>query len=271
MSECLLEKRDDGVALITLNRPESLNALSGVLQDLIGEHLADCATDANVRCIAVTGAGRGFCAGGDVKQQSMRAQERESGQPVAGQVPSLLRPLQDDQMRISHQLHTIGKPTVALVNGPAAGAGMSIALACDMRFCSDQASFHTAFSKVALSGDFGGSYFLQRLIGYGRALELYFTGDRIGADEALALGIANQVVAHDDFLPRGLEYCHRFAQGPTRTYALMKSNFSLAATASLEDALAQEAAAMGESGVTQDHAEGSRAFVERRIPSFSGT
>ncbi len=270
MSECLIEKRDDGVALITLNRPESLNALSGVMQDLIGDHLDDCADDPRVRCIAITGAGRGFCAGGDVKQQSLRADVRQTGKPSPDEISSLLRPLQEDHMRITHRLYTMEKPTVALVNGAAAGAGMSIALACDLRFCSEAARFHTAFSKVALSGDFGGSYLLQRLIGYGRALELYYTSDPVDAETALSMGIANDVVAASELLEAGLAYCRRFAEGPTRVYGLMKANFSFAASSSLEDALAHEARTMGESTLTKDHAEGALSFVERRAPRFTG-
>lgn len=268
MTDCLIDKKDGGVALITLNRPESLNAVSDELQSLLSAHLGECEEDAHVRCVAVTGAGRGFCAGGDVKQQS-----RDNEAPTSGKATPLEAreaALQQGHMQISHRLHTMKKPTVALVNGPAAGAGLSLALACDIRFCSDKASFHTAFGKVGLSGDYGGSYYLQHLIGYGRALELYYTAERVSAQRALELGIANHVAPHDQFLSEGLAYCQRLAMGPTRAYGYMKSNFNVGETASLEEALAQEARTMVASGTTRDHAEGALSFVENRAPVFKG-
>lgn len=268
MSDCLLEKKDSGVALITLNRPDALNAVSPELQELLSAHLTDCEQDRSVRCVAVTGAGRGFCAGGDVKQQpSDNDPASEIAQETSDQ---RIEALQDGHMKISHKLHTMAKPVVALVNGPAAGAGLSVALACDIRFCSDKASFHTAFGKVGLSGDYGGSYYLQRLIGYGRALELYYSGDRVDAEQAFALGIANHVAPHDQFMAEGLAFCERLAAGPTRAYANMKANFNVAETSTLEDALAQEAKTMIVSGTTKDHAEGALSFVERRAPKFTG-
>ena len=277
MSDCLIEKRADGVALITLNRPESLNAMSDGMDDLLAECLLSCEQDSEVRCVAVTGAGRGFCAGGDVKQQAQRSEGRSGDEPPKSQVvpPAAgqqrrRNPLQENQMRISHKLHTLPKPTVALVNGPAAGAGLSLALACDIRFCSDRASFHTAFAKVGLSGDYGGTYYLQRLIGYGRAIELYYTSDRVDADRALQLGIANHVVDHEAFMQQGLELCARLASGPTRAYGNMKSNFNLAETADLEELLDHEAITMGASAMSKDHREGALSFVQRRAPNFTG-
>ncbi|HJN53356.1 MAG: enoyl-CoA hydratase [Pseudomonadales bacterium] len=277
MSDCLIDKRSDGVALITLNRPESLNAMGGNLMELLGEYLHSCEQDNEVRCVALTGAGRGFCAGGDVKQQSLRSEAREDAEPAVPQaVPSAEKgrsrshPLQDSHMRTSHKLHTMAKPTVALVNGPAAGAGMSLALACDMHFCSDQASFHTAFAKVGLSGDYGGTYYLQRLIGYGRAIELYYSAERVDAETALQLGIANHVAPHDQFMHKGLEFCTRLASGPTRAYANIKANFNFAERSVLEDLLDQEAHNIGVSSTTKDHREGALSFVQRRKPNFTG-
>jgi 2-(1,2-epoxy-1,2-dihydrophenyl)acetyl-CoA isomerase len=268
MSDCLLEKRNDGVGIITFNRPEALNAISQNMQDLLTQYLVDCEQDPAVRCLVVTGAGRGFSAGGDVKQQAKGSQAREPEEQDA--ITQRSEALQQGHMQISHRLHTMAKPTVAMVNGPAAGAGLSVALACDIRFCSDKASFHTAFGKVGLSGDYGGSYFLQHLIGYGRALELYYSGEKVDAKRALALGIANQVVSHDEFMVEGLEYCARLAAGPTRAYANMKSNFNVAEQSTLEESLANEARTMIASGMTKDHAEGALSFVERRPANFKG-
>jgi 2-(1,2-epoxy-1,2-dihydrophenyl)acetyl-CoA isomerase len=271
MTDCLLEKRDDGVALITLNRPERFNAISDETRSLLAEYLAACAQDKSVRCLALTGAGKGFCSGGDVQQQAEGAGDVET--PRTKTEDSLNRRvagLQEGHMQLPYMLHTMAKPTVALVNGAAAGAGLALALACDIRFCSDKASFHTAFSKVGLSGDCGGSYFLQRLIGYGRAIELFYAGDRVDAEQALALGIANHMVPHDEFPDAGLAFCRKLAEGPTAAYANIKANFLYAETANLEDALAQEARTMIASGQTRDHAEGARSFVERRTPRFTG-
>lgn len=265
MDQCLLTKGGDGVALITLNRPEALNAVSDEMQRLLHEQLVECEQDARVRCVALTGAGRGFCAGGDVKRQAAGS---SGGTPASREERAAA--LQEGQMRLSYLLHTMEKPTVALVNGPAAGAGMSLALACDLRFCSELASFHTAFSKVGLSGDYGGTYFLQHLIGYGRALEMYYFGDRVAAEEALRLGIANRVEPHDSFMTEGLAYCKRLAAGPTLAYANIKANFNVGETSDLETALLQEARTMTTSAETHDHREGAQAFVERRAPKFEG-
>ncbi len=272
MADVLLEKRSDGVALVTLNRPDRLNAMGGDLLPILGDVLSDCAQDASVRCVAVTGAGRGFCAGGDVKDFAARADGDGSGASSSfpARLETGIRGLRTNQERTSLRLHTMPKPTVALVNGPAAGAGMSIALACDFRFCSDRALFLTAFRQVAFSGDFGGSWLLQRLVGYGRALELYMTGEKLDAQRALELGIANRVVPHDELMERGLEFCATLAAGPTGAYGRMKENFSFAASHTFAEALAQEARNMVLSGMTADHREGAKAFVERREPAFSG-
>jgi 2-(1,2-epoxy-1,2-dihydrophenyl)acetyl-CoA isomerase len=181
-----------------------------------------------------------------------------------------VRGLRHSHDAVSLNLHTMGKPTVALVNGHAVGAGMSVALACDIRICSDRARFGTAFRNVGLSGDYGGSYFLQRLIGYGRARELYFTAEVIDAQRALELGIANRVVPAEALLDEGLAFCSRLAQGPTATYARMKSNHNLAATSTLDGLLDQEALLMRISGMSRDSREAVMAFVEKREPRFVG-
>ena len=268
MSDCLIDKGENGVALITLNRPESLNAVSDELQQLLSEYLQECAADKQIRCVALTGSGRGFCAGGDVKRQASDSEEQPSDTGDAAKLRAAS--LQRGHMEISHALHTMAKPTVALVNGPAAGAGLSLALACDIRICSDKASFHTSFARVGLSGDYGGSYFLQHLIGYSRALELYYSSERVNAETALALGMANQVVPHEQLLAEGMAYCERLAAGPTVAYGNIKANFNVAECATLEESLAQEAKSMIASGMTKDHTEGALSFVERRAPIFKG-
>jgi 2-(1,2-epoxy-1,2-dihydrophenyl)acetyl-CoA isomerase len=280
MSDVLFDKRSDGVALITLNRPDSLNAMGGTLMAEFGDALAECEHDRAVRCVAVTGAGRGFCAGGDMRGFAARAGAGEAGEqraeapPGPVSFPAALERgaagLANNQRRTSLKLHTMLKPTVALVNGAAAGAGMSVALSCDMRLMSDRAKFVPAFARIGFSGDYGGSYYLSKLIGYGRAREIYFTGEQIGPERALELGIANHVHPHDDLVDNGLEFCAKIAAGPPGALARMKANFLRAEHARIEEALDAEAFYMTLSGQTNDNREGIRAFVEKRQPNFTG-
>jgi 2-(1,2-epoxy-1,2-dihydrophenyl)acetyl-CoA isomerase len=167
-------------------------------------------------------------------------------------------------------LHRMGKPTVALVNGYAMGAGFSLALACDIRIAGDGAKFGTAFRNVGLSGDYGGSYYLQRLVGNGRARELYFSGEIFDAQRALEMGLVNRVVPQDRLLEDGLAFCAKLASGPTATYARMKANFNLGETGTLDEVLDQEAMLMRLSGMSRDSREAVRAFVEKREPKFIG-
>jgi 2-(1,2-epoxy-1,2-dihydrophenyl)acetyl-CoA isomerase len=277
--DILFEKRPDGVGLITLNRPDTLNAMGGRLIPMLGEVLLECEHDRAVRCVAITGAGRGFCAGGDVRGMQSRndsqsaPREDADASPAARLVSSLERntdDLREWQDTTSLRLHTMGKPTVALVNGVAVGAGFSVALACDIRIVSDRARFGTAFRNVGLSGDFGGSYLLPRIIGSGRAREMYFTAEIIDAQKALELGIANRVVPHDELLTTGLEFCSKLAAGPTATYARMKKNLNLGEIGTLDEVLDQEALMMRISGMSADSREAVRAFMEKREPQFIG-
>jgi 2-(1,2-epoxy-1,2-dihydrophenyl)acetyl-CoA isomerase len=281
MPDVLVDKQSDGVTLVTLNRPDSLNAMGGTLMAELSDALADCERDRNVRVVALTGAGRGFCAGGDMKGFAQRAGAGESAATPsdappaeAPSIPARLetgaRGLASSQRATSHKLHTMLKPTVALVNGAAAGAGMSLALACDMRLMSDRAKLVPAFARIAFSGDYGGSYYLTKLVGFGRAREIYFTGEPITPERALELGIANRVIAHDDLIQEGLAYCARIASGPPGAFGRMKENFLRAELATVEEALDEEAFNMTLSGLTRDHREGVRAFVEKREPNFTG-
>lgn len=282
MADVLIDRRDDGVALVTLNRPDSLNAMGGTLMAELGDALRDLENERGVHCVALTGAGRGFCAGGDMggfarntganRDPDDAKAQRAARDPGAfpAQMERGVLGLQASQRRTSLKLHTMRKPTVALVNGAAAGAGMSLALSCDIRLCSDKAKFVPAFGRIAFSGDFGGSYFLTKLVGFGRAREIYFTGEHIDAQRALELGIANKVFPHDELLDKGLEYCARIASGPPGALARMKANFLRAEHARVDEALDAEALWMTLSGWTQDHREGVRAFVEKRDPNFTG-
>jgi 2-(1,2-epoxy-1,2-dihydrophenyl)acetyl-CoA isomerase len=271
--DVLIDKRSDGVALITLNRPDSLNAMGGQLMPMLAAYLADCASDRAVRCVVLTGAGRAFCAGGDVKGM---AAGRDSiiggggdGTPASAFARGVEQ-LRASQRSTSYALHTMPKPTIAMVNGHAVGAGLSLALACDIRFASDRAKLGTVFRNVGFSGDFGGSYLLQKLVGMGKARELYFTGEILLADEAFRIGMVNRVVEHDRLEAETMELASRLASGPTLAYARMKENLNRAETCDLLTLLDQEALNMSLSGTTSDHQEAARAFVEKRQPTFKG-
>jgi 2-(1,2-epoxy-1,2-dihydrophenyl)acetyl-CoA isomerase len=272
MSEDVLyEKRADGVGLITLNRPDSLNAMSSELISLLGRQLEEAAGDHGVRCVVLTGAGRAFCAGGDVKEMGRRRAQLAGGdQPPTNVLEANVATLRASQDRTSLLLHTMAKPTIAMVNGHAVGAGLSLALACDIRIASDRAKFGTAFRHVGMSGDFGGSYFLQRLVGAGKARELYFTGDIVDAEAAASLGMVNRVVPHERLEEETMAFAAKLAAGPTATFARMKQNFNLAAHSDVRTLMDQEALNMVLSAMSADSLEAVRAFVEKREPRFGG-
>ncbi len=273
MSDVLFEKRPNGVALITLNRPDSLNAMGGDLMPLLAQHLAESSGDDSVRCVVLTGAGRAFCAGGDVKAMAAARDILGTGdqrRSLAAEFARRVEGLRESQRRTSYALHTIPKPTIAMVNGHAVGAGLSLALACDLRVASDRAKFGTVFRNVGFSGDFGGSYYLPRLVGIEKARELYFTGRIIEADEALRIGMVSRVVPHDKLEEETMALASHLAGGPTLAYARMKENLNRSEHCDLLTLLDQEAINMTLSGTTKDHLEAARAFVEKRTPSFAG-
>jgi 2-(1,2-epoxy-1,2-dihydrophenyl)acetyl-CoA isomerase len=261
MEQHLIEAISDGVATLTLNRPDRLNALSTPIMDGLLEALPRLAHDPAVGAIVLTGAGRAFCAGGDVKSMA-----EGSVQTTIEDAVIRLR----SRMEVSRLLHEIAKPTIAMVNGPAAGAGLSLALACDLRITGQSARFITAFAKVGFSGDFGGSYFLSKLVGTGKARELYYTAEPLDAAQALALGIANRVVPDADLAEATMQLARKLAQGPRVALALMKQNFNAAESGTLAELLDLEARGQIETGRTADHKEAARAFVEKRSPVFIG-
>ena len=257
----LLETVTDGVATLTLNRPDRLNALSTPMLDGLLEALPRLAADAKVAVVVLTGAGRGFCAGGDVKSMAEGTSLLNVNDAVAR-----LR----SRMEVSRLLHEIPKPTIAMVNGAAAGAGLSMALACDLRVASESARFITAFAKVGFSGDCGGSSFLSKLIGTGRARELYYTGEPLNATQALALGIVREVVPDAKLLEATMALARRLANGPSVALALMKQNFNAAETGTLSELLDLEALHQVQTSRTEDHKEAAHAFVEKRPAVFKG-
>ena len=261
MEQHLIESICEGVATLTLNRPERLNALSTPITSGLLEALPRLARDESVGVVVLTGAGRAFCAGGDVKSMAEGTVE-----PPLEEAVTHLR----GRMEVSRLLHEIAKPTIAMVNGPAAGAGMALALACDMRIAAQSARFITAFANIGFSGDFGGSYFLSKLVGTGKARELYYTAEPLDAGKALALGVVNRVLADADLLASTIQLAQKIASGPRIALALMKQNFNAAETGTLAQLLDLEARGQIETGRTDDHKEAARAFVEKRVPVFAG-
>jgi 2-(1,2-epoxy-1,2-dihydrophenyl)acetyl-CoA isomerase len=261
MDQEFIESIADGVATLTLNRPERLNALSTAILEGLLEALPRLAKDPGVGAIVLTGAGRAFCAGGDVKRMAEDTTHHNFDDAV-----QRLRA----RMEAARLLHEIEKPVIAMVNGVAAGAGLSLALACDLRIAAQSARFVTAFANVGFSGDFGGSYFLSKLVGTGKARELYYTSASLNAAEALALGIVNQVVPDDELASTTRILAIRLARGPRVALSLMKRNFNAAESGTLSELLDLEARRQIETGQTEDHLEAARAFVEKRTPVFRG-
>ena len=263
MSEDVLEVVESGVAVLTLNRPDRLNAMSGPMLDAMLEALPRLAEDPEVGVVVLTGAGRGFCAGGDVKAM---AEGREFGGTSLEEKAQALR----SRMETSRWLHEMPKPTIAMVRGAAAGAGLSLALACDLRVAADSARFATAFARVGYSGDFGGSWFLTQLVGTAKARELYYTADILDAQQALALGVVNRVVPDARLEEETQALALKLARGPRVALRYMKRNMNAAEAGSLKDSLDLEAWHHTRTGMTEDHKEAARAFVEKREPVFKG-
>ena len=257
----LLETIEDGIATLTFNRPERMNALSTPIMEGLLHGLPRLAGDPGVKVVVLTGAGRAFCSGGDVKSMAEGGEQRSAAEATAR-----LR----SRMEVSRILHELPKPTIAMINGPAAAAGLALALACDLRVAGTSARLVTAFVRVGFSGDFGGSFFLTRLVGTAKARELYFTGRPVEADEALSLGLVNRVVPDEDLGAVTMELARSLAHGPSIALSLMKRNMNCAESSGLAELLDMEATHQVQSGRTQDHREAAKAFVEKRAPIFAG-
>ena len=264
MSEELLYQLENRVAVLTLNRPERLNALTKDMMQVLRERLAACAVDDAIGCVVLTGAGGAFCSGGDVRVQAKVATE---GSP---ETPERRTDLLRASMEASRLLHEMPKPTIAMVNGVAAGAGLSLALACDLRIAGRSARMTTAFAKVGLSGDYGGTWFLTQLVGTAKARELYFLSDVLDAARIEALGLANRIVADQDLAAETMALAERLANGPNIALRYMKRNLNVAESGNLAAGLDSEAYGMLRSRASEDHKEAARAFVEKRKPAFSG-
>jgi len=257
----LLESTENGIATLTLNRPERLNALSPAMTAGLSEALERLSTDSGVGAIVIAGAGRGWCAGGDVKTMESRGADQTFGDRAEG-------------LRRAHRLplllRRMPKVVIAMINGPVAGAGLGLALACDLRIAGKAARFGTAFARIGYSGDYGGSWSLTRLIGTAKARELYFTADIIDADTAAGLGIVNRVVPAEELTAAARALAEEIAAGPPTAIAMIKTLLNKSSNSSLEQMLEYESYAQTLAYTTPEHREGVAAFREKRTPDFRG-
>ncbi len=262
----LLAENIDGVGVITLNRPEARNAMSGEMNAALSQTLAAWELDPAIKCIVLTGADKGFCAGGDVKGMAA------SGDGTVGDntIDGAIHTQRVNQRATAGKLFKMPKPTIAALPGAAAGAGLSFALACDLRVMASSAIMTTAFARVGFSGDYGGTYFMTQLLGTAKARELYYLSDRVDAAEALRLGLANWVVEPDDLMAKTMEIANRLAAGPTVAYRYMKENLNRALAGDVDDCMDLEATHHVHCGQTTDHKEATKAFVSKREPVFIG-
>jgi len=267
-TEDLRAEIDGGVALITMNRPERRNAFSHAMVSALGAVLAQVETDQAVGCVVLTGAGGAFCAGGDVK--SMAAPPTDRGDDARRSLDALIHGQRLNQRATSGRLWNMPKPTIAAIGGPAAGAGLSLALACDLRYAVPGAVLTTAFAKVAFSGDYGGTWFLTRLVGSGKAKELYYFSERLSAEDAQRLGIVNAIFPPADFEREVMERAHRLARGPSIAFRYMKENLNRAVSGELGDCMDLEVTHHVHTGLTEDHREAAQAFMDKREPRFRG-
>jgi 2-(1,2-epoxy-1,2-dihydrophenyl)acetyl-CoA isomerase len=262
LENVLIEALDKGVLTLTLNRPDRKNTLSSELSERLLQAVSRAAIDPGVRAVVITGAGGTFCAGGDVKAMASDSGRVES---FDARVQKLRQ-----RMEAARLLHQMPKPTIAVIRGAAAGAGLSLALACDLRITTPNAKITTAFAKVGLSGDFGGSYFLTQLVGTAKARELYLCSPVLSGTEAVAMGLVNRVVAEDRIDAEARLLAESLAAGPTVTLGYIKQNLNLAEHAGIDVVFDAEAIHHVRCAATDDHLEAARAFVEKRAPVFQG-
>ena len=264
----MIETFEDGVLTLTMNRPQARNAMSGEMMELMNEAVRRAAADLAVRCLVLTGAGGAFCAGGDVKGFAKSASANDPGRrkPTLAARTAGLR----QAAELSRILHEMPKPTLAIIGGAAAGGGLSLALACDLRFALDTAKITTAFSKIGTSGDYGGSYFLPYLVGAAKARELYFTADVITGREAHTIGLVTKVADAATFEEESRAYARYLATLPTQAVGFMKQNLNAAFQGTLDDVFRIESENMMRSFDSEDHKRSAVAFVEKKPPEFVG-
>lgn len=262
MAESLLIENDGFVRTLRLNRPDVLNSFNNDLLAALSKAVRDAEREKGVRCIVITGAGRGFSAGQDLADVADRY---KSDTPI-----ELGSHLRDRYHPAFNKIRSMEKPVIAAVNGVAAGAGCSLALACDIRIAAESATFIEAFVHVGLVPDTGSTFFLPRLIGASRALEMAITGRKVKADEALQIGLVNKVVPDAELPAETMKLAQHLANLPPRAIGLTKRAMNRAWTVELDDQLEYEAMMQTTAGQTRDHREGVAAFLEKRKPNFTG-
>lgn len=258
----LRTERDGAVAILTLDRPDVLNAFDESLTTELTAAVDECARNETVRAVVITGAGRAFSAGQDLRDRAMlidRGADLHLGDELRRRYHPVIARIRE--MRV---------PVVAAVNGVCVGAGFGLAVACDVRLASSSATFRAAWARIGLVPDAGSAYFLPRLVGWGRALDLMLTGDEVGADEALRIGLVTRVFPEAEFAAAWRAYAQRLAAGATEAYALTKRGLNAAWERDLGAFLDLEAELQDRAGRTRDYAEGVRAFREKRPPAFEG-
>ncbi|MEI6264866.1 MAG: enoyl-CoA hydratase-related protein [Sphingobacteriia bacterium] len=254
----ILVSIENGIATITLNRPDKLNSFNREMALLLQQKLDDCANDQSIRCVVLTGAGKGFCAGQDLAEV------------VDPNGPGMQRILSEHYNPIIERIRNLQKPIVAAVNGVAAGAGANLAFACDVVICISSASFIQAFSKIGLIPDSGGTYTLPRLIGFQRASALMMLGDKIGADEALKMGMLYKVFDESIFSDETKKIATTLAQMPTKALAFIKEALNASSTNNIAQQLALEDQLQQKAAATNDFKEGVEAFLAKRVPVYKG-
>jgi len=262
-TEDLLASFDDGVLTLSMNRPDARNALSRPMLQAMQQQLVAAEFDPAVRCIVLTGTGKAFCAGGDVKAMA-------SGAAATRTIDEAIHQQRHSQRETAGRLFKMPKPTLAVIPGAAAGAGLSLAMSCDLRLMSNSAFLTTAFAKVGFAGDYGGTYFMTQLIGAAKARELYMLSERVTAEDALRLGLANWVCEPDQLAERTRELAQRLAKGPAVAYRYMKENLNRAMGGEVDECLDLEVTHHVHCAQTEDHKNAARAFVEKRDPVFNG-
>jgi enoyl-CoA hydratase/carnithine racemase len=263
----LLATLEEGVAVLTLNRPESRNALSDTLSPALRRMFSRLRDEPAARCVVITGAGTAFCSGGDVKGMASPSRPRSD---IARTREDAVADLTERQRALTGALYALPQPTIAALPGPAAGAGLALALACDLRIAARSAFVTTGFANVGLSGDYGLSFFLPQLVGLAKAREFFLTAERVDAEECERIGIVNRVVPRERLMDETMALARKLAAGPTVAYRYMKENLDRAFRVDLSTCLAHEAAATVSTAQTEDHREAVRAFVEKRRPDFRG-
>jgi 2-(1,2-epoxy-1,2-dihydrophenyl)acetyl-CoA isomerase len=260
--ETILYEKNAGVATIALNRPDKLNAFNGKMHEELHDALEDAASDDEVRCVVLRGEGRGFSAGADLRSEDLSQED--------GEAPDLGEYLRRTYSRTVTKIATIEKPVVASLHGPVYGAGVGLALACDMRLAAESTRFSVAFVKIGLMPDAGVTYFLPRIVGLGRAMEMSMLGDAVDAEEAYRIGLVNRVVLDEMLKEETASFAKRLAAMPTRALGSLKQALYASFESDLETTLEREAVGQALCGRTADHEEGVAAFFEKREPNFTG-